>query len=249
MFPLPYEPPLNWLLYGLFGLELALLIGGLVLGKLNEEGTGRLPRPLRVVLSALLVAAALLGWLGGMRTAVVQGFALWILLGMAAGHIGDLIMAKLIPVPERVVFGMIAFGVGHLLYTAAFLRLALQSGCADPAVLFVVMGAMFVVCSWAWYTYVRQPARSKVLNVGSLVYGWLIGIMVALTLVLAACDAHYLALAVGALLFLVSDFLLGNWVIRGHVWRSVNDAIWLTYVSGQLLIVYSVAAALNVALK
>jgi len=93
---------------------------------------------------------------------------------------------------------------------------------------------------------VRKPGGSKTINVGSLVYGLLIGAMSALAVALAVHDAHYFALATGALLFLVSDFVLGNWVIRGHAWKSVNDVIWVTYVSGQLLIVYSVAAALNV---
>ena len=45
---------------------------------------------------------------------------------------------------------------------------------------------------------------------------------------LAIHDTHYIALAAGSLLFLTSDFMLGNWVIRGHVWKPVNDAILVT---------------------
>ena len=79
------------------------------------------------------------------------------------------------------------------------------------------------------------------LNLGSLAYGWLIGTVVALAIGVALQDSRFVPLALGTLLFLASDFVLGNWVIRGHAWRSVNDVIWMTYVSGQLLIVYSVA--------
>ena len=48
MFPLPYKQPFNWILYVLFVLEIALLAGGLFFGRLNEERTCRLPRPLRI---------------------------------------------------------------------------------------------------------------------------------------------------------------------------------------------------------
>jgi hypothetical protein len=246
MFPLPYRHPFDWLLYTLFMLELALLAGGLVFGKLNEEKTGRLPRPLRMLLSALLVLAALLGWQGGARDTPLQTYAILIFLGMAAGFVGDLIMAELIPVPNRLIFGMIEFGIGHLFYIAAFLHLGFKWFLGEMRV--YLIGLLILIlgfCLWAWYSYVRKPGGSKAINAGSLVYGLLIGVMVALAVALAIGEAHFVPLALGAWLFLASDFILGNWVIRGHVWKSVNDVIWVAYVCGQLLIVYSVAAAWN----
>ncbi len=245
MFPLPYRHPFQWLLYALFILELSLLAGGLIFGKLNEERTGRLPRSLRMLLSALLVLAALLGWQGAIETPV-QTYALLIFLGMAAGFVGDLIMAELIPVPNRLIFGMIEFGVGHLFYTAAFVHLGARSLFSGKQVHIIsLLGIVLVFCVWAWYRHVRNPSGRKAINIGSLVYGLLIGVMVALAVVLAISDAHYIPLAIGAWLFLASDFILGNWVIRGHAWKSVNDVLWIAYACGQLLIVYSVAAAIN----
>ncbi len=55
MFPLPYKQPFNWILYVLFLLEIALLAGGLFLGRLNEQRTCRLPRPVCMLLSAMWV--------------------------------------------------------------------------------------------------------------------------------------------------------------------------------------------------
>ncbi|MBM4430863.1 MAG: lysoplasmalogenase [Chloroflexi bacterium] len=245
MFPLPYAQPWALILYALFALELALLAGGLAFGRLNAEQTCRLPRPLRVLLSALLLLAAFLGWQAGARGTPVQIYASLIFLGMSAGFLGDLIMARLIPVPERVVFGMITFGLGHLFYLGAFLHVALRSGWAQPEVLALTLAGMLGLCGWLWYAHIRQPGGSRVLNMGSLLYGLLVGAMAALAIMLACRDSHYLSLAAGTLLFWVSDLVLGNWVIRGRVWKSVNDVVWATYVSGQLLIVYSVAAALN----
>jgi len=246
MFPLPYKSPWAEILYALFGLEMALLAGGLVFGRLNKEQTGRLPLPLRMLLSALLVVAAFLGWQAGARGTPTQTFATLIFLGMAAGFVGDLIMAGLIPVSERLIFGMVEFGLGHLFYIAAFLNLTIRSGFSGIWTQAIALAALLGFCSWAWYAQVRKPGGSKVINVGSLVYGLLIGVMAALAVALAVHNARYITLAAGALLFLASDFILGNWVIHGHVWKSVNDVVWATYVCGQLLIVYSVAAALNV---
>jgi len=246
MFPFPYPPPFGWILHILFGLEIALLAGGLIRGKLNEEETGRLPCALRMLLSTMLVVAAFLGWQTGAKGTSIQWYAALIFLGMAAGSLGDWIMAGLIPVPERLIGGMAAFGLGHFFYIAALFNLTIRSEHRSAWIHIVATLTMLTFCVWAWHTHVRNPARSKIINRGSLVYGLLIGVMCAMAIALAIHDTHYVALATGSLLFLTSDFMLGNWVIRGHAWKSVNDAIWVTYVSGQLLIVYSVAAALNV---
>ena len=246
MFPLPYGSPLHEILYALFGLEYALLAVGLLMGKLNAEQTGRLPRPLRMLLSALLVVAAFLQWQFGARQTPVQTFAALILLGMAAGFVGDLIMARLIPVPNRLIFGILAFGVGHLFYIAAFLSLIAQGSLARHWTLAAVPVVVLGFCVWAWYTQVRSPAAGTAINIGSLFYGLLFGATATLAIALFLHDARYLSVAIGVLSFMASEVILGNWVIRGHVWKGVNDVIWLAYVSGQMLIVYSVATAVNV---
>jgi hypothetical protein len=246
MFPLPYQAPLDHFLYALFALELALLGGGLLLGKLNPDQTGRLPRPLRMLLSALLVVAALLQWWYGANASAARSYGLLIFLGMAASFVGDLIMARLISVPNRLIFGMAAFAVGHAFYVSAFAHLLRESQPVGAAVAGIVSVTVLVFGIWAWYSFVRNPDRGRVINIGSLLYGLLFGVSASLAVLLAIGDPHYVGLAAGSLLFMMSDLILGNWVIRGHVWTAVNDVIWLTYVSGQLLIVYSVAAAFNV---
>jgi hypothetical protein len=245
MFPLPYAPPIGPVLYFLYGLELLLLAAGLALGKPNADRTCRLPTPLRMTLSAILVLAAAIGWLVGARGTSVEGFAALIFTGMAAGFAGDLIMARVIQTPNRLISGMAAFGIGHVLYLAGLLRLTSQTGKAPSVTIAALLVAVSAFCVWAWFTQVRRPGGSKAINAGSLIYGLLIGCVTTLAIALALRDAHYLGLALGALLFLCSDFVLGNWVIHGHVWPGVNDVIWSAYVSGQLLIVYSVAATIN----
>jgi len=245
MFPLPYAPPIASVLYSLYVLELVLLAGGLTLGRPNADRTCRLPTPLRMTLSVILVLAAAIGWLAGARGTSVEGYAALIFAGMAVGFAGDLVMARVIRTPNRLIFGMAAFGIGHVLYLAGLLRITSQTGKPPGVTLAALLIAVSAFCAWAWYTQVRKPGSSMAINAGSLVYGLLIGCVTALAIALALRDAHYLGLALGALLFLCSDFVLGNWIIHGHVWPGVNDVIWSAYVGGQLLIVFSVAAAIN----
>lgn len=246
MLPLPYAKPFDSVLSALFGLEIVLLAGGLAFGRPNADRTCRLPLLLRMSLSAILLLAAFLGWQTGARGTAVAAFAALILGGMAAGFVGDLIMARVIPTPNRLVFGMGAFGLGHMFYLAALLHLSAKSGPLVEWKRLAIAGVVWVVCVAVWYSRVRAPGGSAALNLGSLVYGLLIGGVAALAIALALQNAHYVGLAVGALLFLTSDLILGNWVIHGHAWPGVNDVIWCAYVCGQLLMVYSVAAALNV---
>ncbi len=226
-------------------LELALLLGGLILGAPSQDGTGRLPRALRLLLSALLVGAAFLSSVCGASATPAGIYSCLILVGMTLSFVGDLFMARVIQVPNRLLAGMIAFGLGHLIYAAAFVQMLrhLRQPLGGALVSLLISGTFVTAC---WHTQVRKPRGSRVLNVGSLVYSWLIGSMVALTFYLAILDARFCTLAVGALLFLVSDLVLGNWVIRGHVWKSVNDVVWATYIIGQLLIVYSIAVVVKV---
>ncbi len=246
MWPFPFASGVSAALCLLAGLILALLGSGLALCKPNVDRTVRLPRSLRMTLSALLVVGAAVAWLLGARGTPAGLYALFILLGMFAGFVGDLIMARLIPVPGRLICGMATFGAGHLWYSAAFALLVVQLGLRWVPVHLLFTVSLLLFNGWVWWNHIRKPGGSRAVNLGSLLYAIVITVMTALALSLAVQNRHLVGLGCGALLFLASDLMLGNWQVRGHVWSSVNDAIWTTYVLGQLLIVYSIAGALNI---
>jgi hypothetical protein len=246
MSPLPYAHPWDWVLYGLAVLDLSLLIGGLSHGHLDADKTVRLPRALRMALSAILVVAALIGWRAGARGTAAESFAAFVASGMLAGFVGDLVMARVIPTRNRLVSGMAAFGLGHLLYIAGLLSLLVRSRMSSGWTAWAIQIVLLSFAGCSWSVLVRRTGGSRVINLGSLVYALLIAEMVALAILLALLDAHYFLLACGAVLFLCSDLVLGNWQVKGHSWNSVNDVIWCLYTIGQLLIVYSVAAAVRV---
>ena len=245
MLTLPYEASTARVLYGLAAVIVAGLAGGLVLGILNEERTCRLPRWLRIGLSAALLMSALVHLVWGARGTQAEMYARYIFVGMLCGFLGDLIMARLVRVPNRLVFGMAAFGVGHLLYSGAF-WLVSERWARDWSgrLVALLLPAVFVLLL-AWWHYIRKPGGSKAINLGSLGYAVVIAVMVVLAMNLAAEVTCLRLLALGASLFLISDLVLGNWQVRGHSWTSVNDVIWTTYVLGQLMIVSSVAGVVK----
>lgn len=246
MFPIPYPAPYAAILYVLFGLDLTLLFLGLALGRYNRRSMGRLALPVRMALSVILVLAALLH--RQLARGPVAAGAAWISLGMALGFLGDLIMARLIRLPDRLIWGMLAFGLGHVAYTVALVAMAVGLGLWQPWLALAIWIATALVALGLWHRFVRSPGGDRIHNAGALGYSLLMATINAAAFSLAFQEARFIPLAAGALLFLTSDLIIGNWNIRGNAWKGVNDAVWITYNLGQALIVYSVAAAVNVAL-
>ncbi len=240
MLPFPYPAPYGALLGLLFALDVLLLAGGLILGRPDAAQTGRLPRPLRMALSIILVVVALLQWRLAAATPAAA-YAGWVLLGMALGFFGDLVMAGLIPTPNRLLGGMSAFGLGHVAYIIALATPTAALGLGRRLPVVGLLLALVAIVLWA--RLVRKPGGPQALNVAALGYSMLMAATNALALNLALGNARFGPLAAGAALFLISDLILGHWNIRGHGWRSIDDHIWITYNLGQLLIVSSVGAA------
>jgi len=240
MLPLPYPAPYSVLLYALLGLDIALLLGGLRFGPLDRAETGRLPLPVRMTLSSLLVLMAAIQW--GLSAGAAALYAGWVFAGMALGLVGDLIMAGLIPVPNRLIGGMVAFGLGHGAYAVALVGLTVALGLWSAPFQLAVWAMVALAAVGLWRGAVQKPGGPQVLNLAALGYSLLMATVNALAIALAIRQARFVPLAVGAVLFLTSDLILGNWNIRGHARRRVNDLVWGTYNLGQMLIVLSVAA-------
>ena len=203
---------------------------------------GRLPRPIRMLLSFSLVVAAFVIWLAGAKYTV---YAQWVAFGMLASFIGDLIMARLIPLPNRLIGGMIAFGIAHVLYIAAYVQTIsaiVQS--FDSALVGLLVGFVFygVVSIGGWQILIRNPEKEPAINIGALVYGAWVGMMASFALALAvAVGGAFWLTALGGLSFVASDFTIGITDIRGIKIKNANDWIWLTYVMAQMGITYSSA--------
>lgn len=220
------------LLYGLAG---ALLLLGLIAGKREEPDVNRIPKPARMLSSALVLLAALLQARAGRRAGRL------VAAGMGCGFAGDLIMAEVIPLPEHVLFGMLAFGAGHTLYIQALLRRMGAEAHLPARARMPALGAAWAVALVGWRLLVRNPKIGAALNYGALAYALLLSSMAGLAAALAARDRRRAPVAVGGALFLLSDMVLASRLFRGTHFRQIGDVVWLTYIAGQALIVDGLA--------
>lgn len=225
-------PRLRQLAYALLALAALMMLAGLAIGNRGDR-RNRIPLPLRMISSLLVWSAALILWRCADPDARRQaGLAA---AGMGCGFLGDLIMARVIPLPEHVMFGMLAFGVGHGCYigaTASHLaqRDALKSATAP-------LMASWLVGAIGWLVAARNPTKPGALNYAALAYALLLASMSGMGAALAMRDSRYLSLALGGALFFISDLILAGELFRDLFFPQIGDVIWLTYLTGQGLIV------------
>ncbi|MFW5690915.1 MAG: lysoplasmalogenase family protein [Chloroflexota bacterium] len=217
----------------------AALFGGYATGRFNEAETHRIPRPLRITSSLLLVLAAW-AWWASAPPAALRTLALFVALGMTAGFIGDLFMARYIVRGDgRVLGGLMAFGIGHVLYIAGMLTYGAEQNYDSPArwlalLVWLVLGAVL------WFRLIyRTAAQPGTLHRLALPYALLLAGTVGVASGLTFHAAGFGLLALGAALFLASDLLLALEIFNGLHFRGIGDAVWLMYGPGQMLIVYA----------
>lgn len=234
-----------------------LLIGGFLFHPQTAAGGHRAPRWARMTSSAALVAAALISaWAAlpgtliarlGSDSGTISDLAgrdpvfVLLALGMAFGLLGDLFMARLIVKGDQyVLFGMAAFGLGHVAYILAGVA-ALGDLTRDFSPWPFVIGA-WAIALVLWYLVVARPARQiSVLHGAALPYALLlattVGVFLAVTLGAGeAARAPFAIMTVGAILFLLSDLILAAQLFNGLRFNGIDDVIWLTYGPGQMLI-------------
>lgn len=246
MLVFPVEGVAAWLLYGLLALWAALLGLGLVLGKPDAARRNRLPRPLRLLLSTTLVLAAVVWWCAGTASTALGPYGLLIFLGMVFGLLGDLFMAGLLVArPKNVLFGILAFGVGHGLYIAGLLSAGNVLGLDAAPIRLATLAVYWAVAVPLWIALVRNPAKGPVLGYGTLVYSLLLTAMGAVAMALAVQQPAFWPLAVGGLAFIASDLVLASELMRATFFPFIGDVIWVMYTVGQMLIVYSSSTALQ----
>lgn len=223
-----------------------LLFGGFAFGRAGDA-SHRMPTWTRMASSATLVVAAV-SWYVFTRGTPASGYALLVAIGMTFGLLGDLALAGLLPGGRNVIGGIAAFGIGHLFYITAMLRLADRAGLVDSR-RWIALAVWLLIGLVGWYVVVYRGAvvGGKALSIVhwiALPYALLLATTAGLASGLALADSRFVLLAVGAALFLLSDLILAGEMFSGLSFALIGDVIWLTYGPGQMLIVYSIGAAL-----
>lgn len=245
---------LLWILWAVF------LLGGFAWGWLSESGRQRIPLGGRMGSSVVLVVV---GWtwiaglavarqqLGAARTAAT--WTAWLIAsGMALGAVGDFfnagLLETLVPLPNPVLGGIGAFGLGHISYIAGCVVLArrVRLTVLRPWIIgLVVWQAVGLI---GWYVAAYRGTEARELLGPALPYSLLLAGTAGVTMALALQDRRLVPLAVGAGLFLLSDLILAFRLFHEE-FPLGGDAVWLTYGPGQMLIVFSIGACVRLILE
>jgi hypothetical protein len=233
------------LLYSLLGLFIISNLAAIVFGKPSPDRTRRAIPWLQRSTSLQLAIMAWLFWGLGARDTPLAGYALLIALGMSLSFIADLIMAEIIRLPNRVLGGIVTFGLAHLIYLGAYISGGTVLGLLRPELLIGSAIFWLVVGFAVWYRWVRHPSLAPLSNASSLGYTLLITVMVAGAGALVLADGRMWLPFGGAVLFLASDVILGNQIFHRHTWLYVGEVVWVMYILGQAGIVWSILLALR----
>ncbi|NTV63389.1 MAG: hypothetical protein HGA65_07605 [Oscillochloris sp.] len=216
----------------------------LLLGKPNAAGTSRALGWLQRSSSLLLALAAWSFYLVGTVGTPLAAFSLCIALGMSISFVADLIMAGMIRLPNQILGGMLTFAIAHLTYICAIVLLSQALGHIPAIAMFSCAASFVLACAIYWRVAVDTPTAPPPLRWGSLGYLIFLALMTGIAWGITLTWPALWPLAGGALLFMISDAILGNQIFRDNNWRSVGDVVWLTYIVGQAGIVWANAAAL-----
>jgi uncharacterized membrane protein YhhN len=166
---------------------------------------------------------------------------------MTLGAIGDCfnggVLQKLIPLPDPVLGGIAAFALGHIAYIWACVRVARQNGfhSSGKRLAAILFWQVFGIVAWFFVVYCGANRGAGLLVWPALPYSLLLAGTAGIATYLALEDRRFLLLAMGAVLFLVSDLILAFRMFHGD-FAGATHAVWLTYGPAQMLIVYSIGA-------
>lgn len=227
----------------LLALWAVLLFGGFIAGKEDNHHSRRMPIWTRMLSSLALVVAGWSWYAFGRETpsALLQ---LCVAAGMTLGLVGDLFMARLIPVRNHVLGGIGAFGAGHVLYIIGLIWYSGATGLNAPAARWGGLVIWQLIGVTGWYVMVFRGQQAGLLHYAALPYALLLAGTAGMATGLALQQPAFTGMALGAALFLLSDLILAGELFSGLRFRLIGDFVWLTYGPGQMLIVYGAALAL-----
>ncbi|QWU43422.1 lysoplasmalogenase [Bacillus sp. NP247] len=189
-----------------------------------------LPLAVRLILSFSLTGSASWIWL---QDPSVE-YSTWVALGMTLSTVGDLFMAGLIPIGHRLIGGMVTFALAHCFYVKAFLQTGISWNGFWIGLL--VYGLFLII---GWFFFIRNEKQDKLFTIGALIYGLWVGGMACFAFALYYENIGIWWIpALGGLLFVISDFIIGVTDIGGRKLKYEPLWIWFTYVAAQMCIVY-----------
>jgi len=234
MQPISTNPLENIVFIALLVLWLVLLGGGFIFGRYATDTKHRMPRWTRLTSSLVLVIASWFWFLIVQDTPYIQ-IALWFAIGMTLGFLGDLCMARIFPLEQYVLAGMVAFGLSHIAYIVGMTIVGRQLDIIYPRWnMLLVWWAIGLI---GWFVVVFYRSKATLLHVAALPYALLLASTTGIACGLFLEDKTFMLVALGAVLFLASDLLLAADLFDRVHFPYIGDIVWLAYGPGQMFII------------
>ena len=214
-----------------------IIITGILSGSvlINQDSLLFFSVQAKLLCSLFLLVIIFYNYISSTPTTPCYLYARWLFFGMAFGFIGDLIMMEIIPIHNYIVGGIIAFGAGHLCYINAFNTIL--SKIQDFPVFIRIIFPIIILTSTIWGVIIYSPIMSLSISISTLFYGLLLMIMVGYAIILVSLRIEFILVAIGAILFSISDIILGNNLYKGDILQGSYSFIF--YIIGQWGIIMS----------
>lgn len=164
--------------------------------------------------------------------------------GITMGMLADLYGAySVIRFTEPLTMIVPLFALGHIGYIAGLLMLAGHMRLRRRAGWRGTLACTILLYNFAglalWIALVRPSDALPGMHLPTAGYTVFLATAAAVMATVACLERRFLAVAIGGVVFLVSDGFLAVQLFQGN-WAGLGDWCWITYGIGQMLIVYGV---------
>lgn len=227
----------------IFILQLLLFFLGTMISLKNPlvNGAGRkLPISVRLYLSISLAFTAF--FIAYNNKAInTASYSTFVFIGMFSSLIGDLFMAKLIRIKNRLVGGIIFFSLAHGFYITAYIKTMYDNNIMLSRYIFLSISIFLLFYMVSLVLCLKKLIKLNINNVAVLTYTSIIFTMGVFAFSLAvSLGSKWWITFIGALLFMISDSIIALTEIWNIRLKNTGLWVWLTYVAAQIGIIYSV---------
>ncbi len=169
----------------------------------------------------------------------------YLVLGVLACFTGDLIFGNIISISASFLGGIAAFGIAQIFFVCLFIKILKANKIKVlNKRLFISMSVLYLICFLLCFIFVKYSNPSTVITFGILAYSLLLCTMASFAISLTSINVRCWVIAAGAILFVVSDTIIG---LTGFGILHISNReifIWSTYIPALMGIVYGVSSNL-----
>ena len=226
---------------------LLFLLASFVAGWTRDTWWDGAKLDLRMISCLLLVFAGWLAWGAMFRGTVASATMALVAVGMTLGfygdsHVGDRFWWP--PFPDKILGGIVFYGIGHLAYIAACVLTRRLEGMIGGWRWWTPILLWQLIALVAWAAVALTSEEQASLRIPTLGYTLLVAATPGFATALAVQRPVYRWMALGGAMFLASDILLAWQVFHGS-FPFIDEFTWINYGGGEMLIVYGAIAGLS----